>query len=156
MARTLDLNSEFSDVTLNVEGTLEVAAKGRETLLTVVELLRVSQGEWNQDVTLGLPFAEDLRTGVIDRTVAASVIEATALSVPGVRGVEVTRVETDRHRRLRVDILLTTDEGAVIPIPDLSLHPSETGIGPAQPDNILAWQGNPLHWLGNYIRMPDW
>ena len=151
MTRTLDLDADFADVLLDVDGTIKVADRGRAVLVNVVELLRTSQGEWNQDVTLGLPFAQDLRSGVIDGDVAAGVIEGLVLSVPGVRDASVTRVARDAQRRLTVDILLTTEEGAVIPVPDLTLHPSSTGQGPPLPEGVLAWRDQPLQWLGHYL-----
>ena len=151
MTRTFDLNADYDDVFLGLDGTVAVAEGGKAVLINVIELLRTSQGEWNQDVTLGLPFAAELRSGAIDSAVAAGVIESLVLSVNGVRNVEIQRVDTDDQRNLFVDLLLTTEEGEVIPIPDLALHPSSTGTGPGVPENVLGWRGEPLQWLGNYL-----
>ena len=153
MALTINLDADYADVLLDGQGELEIADGDREIILTVVELLRTSQGEWEQDVTLGLPFAEQLRTGIIDNALAPGIVESAILSVQGVSSARIERV-TNRNRHMAIDAVVVTAGGTEVRLDEFVLHPSDSGAMPPQPENVLGWMNVPVTWQGNYMRGP--
>ena len=150
MSKTLDLDASYSDIFLNREGELSVAENGREIILTVLQLLRTARGEWNQDTTLGLPFEQELLSGTIDSNIVAGVVEGEILGVQGVRNVTIENIEIE-NRKMNLDILIETDEGEVLDLRQVELHPSDDGSRPILPEDILAWMNTPTTWLGNNL-----
>ena len=150
MAKTVNLDSDYEDVLLDERGNLSIAEDARETVLSVVQLLRTVRGEWNQDVTLGLPFESELRQGIIDANVAPGIVESTILSVDGVQSVDVERIEIE-NRVMTLDIQVETSTGQLIAIERLQLHPSDSGESNIIIGRVLTWLNNPITWLGNYI-----
>ena len=150
MAKTVNLDNEYADILLDMRGNLSIAEGSREVLLTVLQLLRTTQGEWNQDTTLGLPFETELRAGIIDANIAPGIIETEILSVDGVQSANVRNIETER-RVMTMDIEIDILGAGVVVIERFTLHPSDSGAVPPVPENILGWLGNELNWTGNYI-----
>ena len=150
MSKTINLDSEYREVPLNADGEISIAYGKREIELTVIQFLRSSKGEWIQDITLGLPFEQELRSGVIDSRLVTGILESEISGIPGVQSATVESFEIV-GRKMSLDITVVTDSGEIIRTDPFELHPSDSGALPVLPDGILAWQNNPITWLGNNL-----
>lgn len=101
----LDL-SAGGDATL-IDGAQRIAQQITITLLTFL-------GEWFLDVTVGVPYFEQVLVKAPDRAALEAIFRTRIAAVPGVRLVRRLDLQIDREgRTLAVDFDADTDEGLI-------------------------------------------
>ena len=110
--KTLQLNADAWDITLDAAGNIAVASDKEAILQDVCSAARTWLGEALYDTGQGVPYDTDILQSNIDLSFYASEVEDAALTVPGVAAATCHLATPTKDRQLQGALVITFTDGS--------------------------------------------
>ena len=110
--KTLQLDADAWDITLDAAGNIAVASDKESILQDVCSAARTWLGEALYDTGQGVPYDTDILQSNIDISFYASEVEDAALAVPGVAAATCHLANPTKERQLQGAIVITFTDGS--------------------------------------------
>lgn len=108
--KTLLLDLSLWDLVLDASGNIAVAEAPYQHAQDVASALRTFSGEVWYDITLGIPYFQQILGHTPPVTIFQEYMEGAAKTVPGVAAAECT-IQAFEDRRVSGQVVFTTDNG---------------------------------------------